>query len=557
MDSTTTVPPQPKRGTRTFRRRVITENLTAYAFLLPAALLIFTFEFFPVSFAFFVSLHKWRRFPDEFEGLDTYYEALGGFAFVVFFWLAIGLIVLGLWNSRTFFKKASQDRKGLVFIVPGVALGIAFLSVLNWVFVLLPLIMDVVRRLRGQATTNATFVAEFFNSFTFPQAVEASNAMLLLLLVAVSLTAGFVRLVKGVRWEQYILRAIALTVPLIAGVLLLQLTLGEIDQAILEALEDGVYLPIWTQIVLISTGAGLLVSAIWMWQYVVRAEKNYQFWARGLAVSLLVTGGVLLIMELPPALNHADKDVLQGFNVAIMYAAFAVPLQLALGLLLAILLFQNIRFKSFFRVVFFLPYITPIVATSVVFSLLFSPDPRSPLNRFMTVFGIEEQKWLLEPKGVFEVIFGSNVPEFLAGPPLALTVIIVFGVWSFVGYSTVIFLAGLGAIDTDVYEAAKVDGANSWQQFRNITLPLLSPTTFFLVLITTIGTLQAFTQFFLMRRPGAYDAVDTINIHIFNEVRTDSPDFAYGSAMAFVLFAVILILTLIQNRIVGRKVFYG
>jgi multiple sugar transport system permease protein len=140
---------------------------------------------------------------------------------------------------------------------------------------------------------------------------------------------------------------------------------------------------------------------------------------------------------------------------------------------------------------------------------------------------------------------------------LALVVIILYSVWTYAGYSAVIFLAGLGTIPGDVYEAARIDGANGWQQFRHITLPLLSPTTFFLMLIATIGTFQAFTQIFLMRRPGAFDAVDTINLYIYDEITRSSPDYAYGSAMAFVLFAVILTLTLIQNRIVGRKVFYG
>jgi multiple sugar transport system permease protein len=188
---------------------------------------------------------------------------------------------------------------------------------------------------------------------------------------------------------------------------------------------------------------------------------------------------------------------------------------------------------------------------------LFSPDPQSPINQFLNLFGIEEQKWLLEPTGIFQMLFGDIVPDFLAGPGLALVVIIVFGIWTFAGYSTVIFLAGLGTIDSEIYEAAEIDGANGWQKFRYVTLPLLSPTTFFLILVTTIGTFQAFTQIFLMRRPGAFDAVDTINLHIFNEVRTTSPDYAYGSAMAFVLFGVILVLTIIQNRVVGRRVFYG
>ena len=115
----------------------------------------------------------------------------------------------------------------------------------------------------------------------------------------------------------------------------------------------------------------------------------------------------------------------------------------------------------------------------------------------------------------------------------------------------------MGSISPELYDAAKIDGANAWRQFRHITLPLLSPTTFFLVLIATIGTFQAFTQVFLMRRPGAYDSVDTMNLYIYNEIRNQNPDYAYGTALAFVLFAVILTLTLIQNRVASRRVFYG
>jgi ABC-type sugar transport system permease subunit len=130
-------------------------------------------------------------------------------------------------------------------------------------------------------------------------------------------------------------------------------------------------------------------------------------------------------------------------------------------------------------------------------------------------------------------------------------------VWVYAGYSTVIFLAGLGNIPKELYEAARIDGANGWRVFRHITFPLLSPTTFFLILISTIGTFQAFTQIFLLRQQGAYDAVDTINLYIYQEVQNITPYYGYGSAMAFVLFAVILLLTLFQNRLLGRKVFYG
>lgn len=553
--------PQARTRTRsaagTFRRRALIETLTAYAFLAPASILIFIFEFFPVAFAFFVSLHDWRRFPDEFLGLDTYYEALGNFAFVLFFWIAAGILVYGVYSLRRYLRDAAPERRSWLYLLPGALFAVAAVSVLNYVFVLLPIIMDVVRRLRGQATTNATFVAEFFNSFTFPQAVEAVRLIPVLFVAAFAMLALVTAATPGVRRESHLTRAFTLGLLFAAGGLLMRLTLSEIGLAITEARAEGVALPVWTQIILIGAGAGMMTAAAWLWGHVVRAETNRQFWLRALAVTLLVLGAVIFIMELPPALSNADDDVLHGFSVATMYALFAVPLQLSIGLLLAVLLYQNIKLKAFFRVLFFLPYITPIIATSVVFGLLFAPDPLSPVNQLFTQFGLEDQKWLLEPKGVFELLFGADIPAALVGPSLALLVIILYGVWTFAGYSTVIFLAGLGNIDTEIYEAARIDGANGWHQFRSITLPLLSPTTFFLILVTTIGTFQAFTQFFLMRRSGAYQAVNTINLLIFDEVRTTSPDYAYGSAMAFVLFAVILLLTVLQNRVVGRRVFYG
>src|SRR5690606_25950720 len=133
------------------------------------------------------------------------------------------------------------------------------------------------------------------------------------------------------------------------------------------------------------------------------------------------------------------------------------------------------------------------------------------------------------PRGILQVIFGNGIPDELAGPSLALTVIIIYNVWVYAGYSAVIFLAGLGGIPREMYEAAKIDGANGWQQFRFITLPMLSPTTFFLTLIATIGTFQAFTQIFLLRQAGSYRAVDTINIYIYQELTSSAPDYAYGS----------------------------
>jgi len=155
------------------------------------------------------------------------------------------------------------------------------------------------------------------------------------------------------------------------------------------------------------------------------------------------------------------------------------------------------------------------------------------------------------------MFFGEGVPDVLVGPALALVVIMLYTTWTYIGYDAVVFLAGLGNISPELYEAARIDGASSWSVFRHITLPLLSPTTFFLSLIAVIGTFQSFTQIWIMRTPASQRSVDTLSIYIFETVRSNDPNMGYGSAMAFVLFGVILLLTIFQNRIMGSRVFYG
>src|SRR5690606_38359168 len=110
---------------------------------------------------------------------------------------------------------------------------------------------------------------------------------------------------------------------------------------------------------------------------------------RLLAVIVAVVGAIFLIRDLPLALAEADDDVFQGFSVTVMYSIFSVPFQLSFGMILAVLLFQKIKAKSLFRVVFFMPYITPFVATSVDFALLFSPNEKSLVNQMIGFFGIE------------------------------------------------------------------------------------------------------------------------------------------------------------------------
>jgi len=533
--------------------RILREHLTGYLFVAPASVLLFIFGIFPVAFAFFVSLNRWRRTPDEFQGLDQYVNALGDFAYVLFFWLALGFIAYGV---QLFWRSLKSAPRALVYWLPASVIAAALGAATVWFFALLLKVLEIPQRLRGQAITSEAFLREFGASFAFPEVQNALTLTLWIGAAAVAFTVLTMRLLKLPQGGLMMRRASLSAVMILAGGWLLLLTVSEVNLSILEARADGESLALWTQVLIVSAGAGLLGAAYLLWQHAV-AHNTQRFLLTAFWAVMAALGAVLLIREIPLMLQDADSAVLNGFGVAVMYSAFSVPLQLALGLLLAVMLFQKIKGRGIYRVIYFLPYITPLVATSTVFALIFSHNANSPVNQLLNLFGIADQTWLREPDGIFTLLFGAWVPDFLSGPSLALMVIILYNVWIYAGYSAVIFLAGLGGIPGDLYEAARIDGGNGWHLFRFITVPLLSPTTFFLILVSTIGTLQTFTQIYLLRRAGAYAAVDTVNIVIFNQIQRESPNYGYGSALAFVLFGVILLLSVIQNRVVGRRVFYG
>ncbi len=257
-----------------------------------------------------------------------------------------------------------------------------------------------------------------------------------------------------------------------------------------------------------------------------------------------------------------DPVLYNGFKVTFFYAAGTIPFQLSLATGLAYLLFRITRARGAFRTLFFLPYITPIIASAVVFRTIFSPHPSSLANRFWSLWGLDNQRWLYESKSVVVLLLqGAGFASYPAWvdsifPSLALTSIILYNIWVYVGYDTVILLAGLSAIPRQYYEAAEMDGAGEWQVFRHITLPLVSPTLFFLSMVAVIGTFKAFNHVYVLRTPGARDSVDVLSIAIFDQV-FEYHNAGYASALAFVLFIAILALTLLQNRVLGRRVFYG
>lgn len=250
-----------------------------------------------------------------------------------------------------------------------------------------------------------------------------------------------------------------------------------------------------------------------------------------------------------------------ALKVTVYYVIGTVPIQLVLSLLLAYVLFQNVRGREVFRTIYFLPYITSTIASGAVFAWMFNPNT-GPINQFLKAVGLPPQRWLLEPRGIFTLLGEAlGIPWLQGGPSLALVTIMIFVIWFWVGYDATIFLAGLGAIPYELYEAAQIDGANRWQQFRHITLPLLSPTIFFLSLVAMIGAFRAFNHIFIMTEAasgtvgGPLGTTTTVTVFFFQNFY-DTPTYGRAAAIAFVLFVIILIFSLLQNWVGSKRVFY-
>ena len=313
----------------------------------------------------------------------------------------------------------------------------------------------------------------------------------------------------------------------------------------------------WTGLVIFIAGIGLLILAYLLWINASKAKSNYVKIIKFFAAILLLAFGFVISIGWDKMILLGDEGFLNSLIITVFYALGSVPLQLIIALILAYILFQNIKGKELFRMIFFLPYVTPVVTTAVVFRIIFSPRETSLANILIGRLGIEPLKWLFEPKTISELMFGlKDLSGLLAGPSLALLTIILFGVWTFVGYNTVIFLAGLGGIPKEVYEAAEMDGANSWDLFRFVTVPLLSPITFYLFLISFIGTFKAFNHIYVMKVPNAQKTVVTASVQIFQTFYTEN-NFSVAATEAIILFLIILGLTFAQNKLLGDRVFYG
>lgn len=252
-------------------------------------------------------------------------------------------------------------------------------------------------------------------------------------------------------------------------------------------------------------------------------------------------------------------ELMNALGVTAWYVLLTVPVEMAVSLVAAFVLYQGTRGRGAYRSLYFMPYVTSLVAAATIFEWIFDGNVGF-LNWLVGLVGIGPQEWLREPDGVFQMIgsaLGLRVPDALAGPSLALVAVSLFTIWHFIGYQTVIFLAGLTTISKEYYEAARIDGATEWQILRRVTLPLLSPVIFFVGVIATIGAMRSFSQIYILTNGGPLDTTRTVPMLIFRTFfeRTSANGIGLGAALSFIFVVIIIAITLFQFRVLGRKVF--
>lgn len=239
----------------------------------------------------------------------------------------------------------------------------------------------------------------------------------------------------------------------------------------------------------------------------------------------------------------SDPTFRTVFGNTLFFTVTIVPLQLAVGLLAAVALNRPLRGITIYRVIYFMPVVTTIVAAALVFQWLFNRDfglISAAVYRFNDLTGLR-----------------ITPPDWLNSPLGAKWAIVILTVWKNAGFTMVIYLAALQGVPAELYDAADVDGASSWQRFWRITLPLISPTTFFLLVIQMIGAFQLFSEAYVLSngQGGPAQATTTIVFYIWQNA------FRFGrmgkaAAIAWVLFAFIFVCTLVQTRLQRRWVYY-
>lgn len=257
--------------------------------------------------------------------------------------------------------------------------------------------------------------------------------------------------------------------------------------------------------------------------YVMALIMSFTDWSIRGDVSFVGTAQYTRLLDDPLFWN--------ALKTTAVYAVIVVPLTVVISVGTALLVQKMIRGIRIFRALFFLPNITSFVLSGLIFVWIYSQD--GPFNSALEAFGL------------------PPIP-FLQSELTVLPAIAVLMAWTRFGYQMLIVLAGLNEIPEELYEAARVDGANRWQQFTRITLPLLKPTLFFVVLIETVGSFQMFDAVYVMTGGGPVRASYTLVYMIYDQA-FKSFDFGYASAVGVVLLLICLVLALVQQRLLGRE----
>ncbi|MGG1611560.1 carbohydrate ABC transporter permease [Paenibacillus sp. FSL K6-2441] len=229
-----------------------------------------------------------------------------------------------------------------------------------------------------------------------------------------------------------------------------------------------------------------------------------------------------------------DELFYQSLKVTFIFALISVPLYQIFSLFAAMLLNMRTRGMKLFRLIYFMPSVIPAVAVSMMWVMIFNPE-YGVLNRALALVGIQGPAWLQDPS-------------------YALGALIVMGIWG-IGNIIIIYLSGLQGVPEELYEAAELDGAGRFRRFFSITLPMISPTIFFNLIMGIIGGFQYFTQAFVMTNGGPLNSTLFYNLYLYNKAFQDY-EMGYASALSWILFVIILVFTLLVIRSSSMWVYY-
>ena len=241
-----------------------------------------------------------------------------------------------------------------------------------------------------------------------------------------------------------------------------------------------------------------------------------------------------------------DPFFWKAFVNTFWYSFLSISIGITLALIVALII-ENSRISGFLKFLVFMPVVISLIPASVVWKWLYNPSSGF-INYALSILGLPKLRWLEEPSGIF---FGY-------GPSLAMLSVVIMSVWKSFGYNTIILYAGLKSIDRSVYEAAIIDGAGGSTIFWKITLPLLSPSLFYVYITSFIISFQVFAPIWVMTGPPPGGPLGTTNVIVYYLYQKGIEDFSigYASAVAIALLAVIGILTLLQKFFIERKVYY-